>query len=157
MIPFEKIDKELERLGKTRAWLAEVTRRSPDSIRAALAPNAALKSRSSLLQKALTDALQREEADKDMMVQPIPPGYRNVFMDDAQLDRADRASREIGCPSLAEFCRDAILFRANEILEGKVDPVPSKISLSMVADGETPEHLKALPSKPVNYRDVKGK
>lgn len=64
MIPFDKIDERLEKLGRKRKWLAEVTGRSDHAIRAALAPNAAPKSRSSLLQKALTDAIEREEAER---------------------------------------------------------------------------------------------
>jgi hypothetical protein len=64
MIPFDEIDKRLELLGKTRAWLAEETGRSPDSIRAALAPNSPAKNRTALLQKALTDAIEREELER---------------------------------------------------------------------------------------------
>ena len=65
MIPFDKIDERLEKLGRKRKWLAEVTGRSDHAIRAALAPNAAPKSRSTLLQKALTDAIEREEAEQE--------------------------------------------------------------------------------------------
>ncbi len=61
MIPFDEIDERLKNMGKDRAWLAEKTRRSFDSIRSALAPNAKPKSRSALLQKALSDAIEREE------------------------------------------------------------------------------------------------
>jgi SOS-response transcriptional repressor LexA len=62
VIPFEEIDKRLEAIGKDRAWLAEVSRRSAGSIRAALAPNALAKSRSKLLQIALSEAIEKEEA-----------------------------------------------------------------------------------------------
>jgi hypothetical protein len=61
MIPFEEIDTRLAGIGKNRAWLAEMSGRSPSSLRSALAPNAAEKQRSSLLQKALTDAIEGEE------------------------------------------------------------------------------------------------
>jgi hypothetical protein len=61
MIPFDEIDQRLERLGKNRAWLAEASGRSPGSIRAALAPNGPEKQRTKLLQKALSDAIEREE------------------------------------------------------------------------------------------------
>jgi Arc/MetJ-type ribon-helix-helix transcriptional regulator len=64
MIQFEEISKRLEGIGKDRKWLAENSGRSYDSIRTALAKKAAPKSRSALLQKALTDAIEREEAEQ---------------------------------------------------------------------------------------------
>jgi hypothetical protein len=64
MIPFEDIEKRLKGIGKDRKWLAENSGRSYDSIRTALAKNAAPKSRSTLLQKALTDAIEREESEQ---------------------------------------------------------------------------------------------
>lgn len=75
MIPFDEIDNRLKELGKDRAWLADETSRSPDSLRAALAPKAKPKNRSSLLQKALTDAIVREEerqAAPPIPVAPVP-------------------------------------------------------------------------------------
>lgn len=64
MISFEDIPKRLKGIGKDRKWLAENSGRSYDSIRTALAKNAAPKSRSALLQKALTDAIEREEIEQ---------------------------------------------------------------------------------------------
>jgi hypothetical protein len=64
MIPFDEIDQRLEKLGRNRKWLVEATGRSDHAIRSALAPNATPKSRSALLQKALTDAIEREEAEQ---------------------------------------------------------------------------------------------
>lgn len=64
MIPFDEIDQILKKLGKNRKWLAEVTGRSDHSIRSALAPNAAPKSRSALMQKALSDAIEREATER---------------------------------------------------------------------------------------------
>ena len=125
MIPFEEIDTRLDGIDKDRKWLAEVTARSPDSIRAALAPNAHPKQRSSLLQKALSDAIEREEAAQAALQEPPQPGFHNIFLDDEQLVRADLASRQITAPSLVEFCRDAIVHRANELLAGREDPVPA--------------------------------
>lgn len=61
MIPFDQIDKRLEALGKDRSWLSQESGRKPDSIRVALAPNAPPAKRSTLLQKALSDAIEREE------------------------------------------------------------------------------------------------
>lgn len=153
MIPFEQMDAHLEALEKNRAWLAEITQRSPDSIRAALAPNAAKKSRSNLLQKALSEALERESEFQSFIEHPPLPGFQSVFVDDEQLDRADRASRSINSPSLAEFCRQAIIFRANEILAGNTDPVKVEPHLSMVADepGNDSFHSTPANSVPTKY------
>lgn len=62
MISFDAIDARLEILGKSRAWLAEVTGRSPDAIRGALAPNAPPHKRSDKLQRLLSEAIEKEEA-----------------------------------------------------------------------------------------------
>jgi hypothetical protein len=64
MIQFEDIEKRLKGIGKDRKWLADNSGRSYDSIRTALAKRAAPKSRSALLQKALTDAIEREESEQ---------------------------------------------------------------------------------------------
>ena len=64
MIPFDEIDQRLAKLGRNRKWLVEVTGRSDHAIRSALAPKATKKSRSALLQKALTDAIEREEMNQ---------------------------------------------------------------------------------------------
>ena len=84
MIPFEDIAKRLKGIGKDRKWLAENSGRSYDSIRTALAKKAAPKSRSSLLQKALTDAIEREEMEqakkpelvKSITLEPSTEEYR---------------------------------------------------------------------------------
>jgi SOS-response transcriptional repressor LexA len=62
MIPFDEIDSRLALIGKNRAWLVEVTGRSENSIRASLAPSAPDSKRSDLLQKALSDAIEKEES-----------------------------------------------------------------------------------------------
>lgn len=124
MIPFEEIDKRLDALGLDRKWLAESSGRKPDSIRVALAPNADPKNRTHLLQKALSDAIEREEEARAALQEPPMPGFHNVFLADEQLVRADLASRQISAPSLVDFCRDAIVHRANELLAGREDPVP---------------------------------
>lgn len=62
MIPFEEIDDRLGAIGKNRKWLVEQTGRSDGAIRSALAPGSLPKYKTSLLQKALTDAIEKEEA-----------------------------------------------------------------------------------------------
>ena len=123
MIPFEVSDKGLDDLKLNRKWLAKVTGRSEGSIRAALAPNAVPKQRTPLLQRALSDAIEREEEAQAALQEPPQPGFHNVFLDEAQLVRADLASRKINAPSLVDFCRDAIVHRAEELLAGREDPV----------------------------------
>lgn len=120
MIPFEEIDQRLAALGKDRAWLTETTPYSLNSIRQALAP--AGSARSTRLQKILSDAIEAEEARQGKQAS-MPPGFSAIFLDDEQLARADQASRLVSAPSLADFCREAILSRADEILrERKAGP-----------------------------------
>jgi hypothetical protein len=123
VIPFEEIDQRLDALKLGRKWLAEVTGRSPGSIRAALAPNAVPKQRTYLLQKALSDAIQAEESRRSS----IPPGYNEIFITDEEINLADQASRAAGSPSLAAFCHDAILEKARELLaeQSKITALPA--------------------------------
>lgn len=121
MIAFNEIDNRLAALGETRAWLAETTGRSPDSIRTALAPNAPASKRSSLLQTALSDAIEREEQARGSALPQIS-GIYEIRQTAEQSDRADRASRMVSADSFAEFCLAAIQHRANEILNRGIDP-----------------------------------
>lgn len=133
MIAFEDVDSRLAAIGKDRAWLATESGRSPGSIRTALAPKAHPKNRSELLQRALSNAIEREE-ERQRRQTDAPPGFSEIFLDDAQLARADQASRLIRSDSLAQFCREAIKFRADEILAGNADPVPPAGPLRAVAE-----------------------
>lgn len=120
MIQFEDIEKRLAVIGKDRAWLAKESKRSPGSIRSALAPNAHIKQRSSLLQKALTDAIEREEATQSGATSTqsrTPPGYSEIFLTNEEYDIADKASRLVNSPTMAAFCRDAIQAEAQRIIE----------------------------------------
>ena len=84
MIPFEDIENRLKKLGKDRMWLAEKSGRSHASIRTALAKSAVPKARSALLQKALSDAIEREEMEqakkpeltKSIVLEPSAEEYR---------------------------------------------------------------------------------
>ncbi len=64
MIAFENMDERLKAISKDRNWLAEVSGKKPDTIRGALAPNAPLFKRSESLQKALSEAIEREETSQ---------------------------------------------------------------------------------------------
>jgi hypothetical protein len=131
MIPFNEIDMRLEDLGKDRPWLASQTKRSPDSIRTALAPNAPPSKRSPLLQKALSDAIEREEALRGSTTPQIS-GVYEIRQTAEQSDRADRASRVVGAASFADFCLQAIQHRADEILNNRVDPCITRPPLAVV-------------------------
>jgi hypothetical protein len=129
MIPFEEIDAALKALGKDRAWLAIESGRKPDSIRVALATNADPKNRSELLQKALSDAIERErekraDAQRIQFEAPpeIPAGHTAIYLSGQTYEEAERASRIVGAPTLAAFCHDVIKTQARLILaenEGK--------------------------------------
>lgn len=121
MIPFDEIDMRLKSLGKDRVWLAKASGRKPDSIRVALAPNAVPAKRSELLQKALSDAIEREEASRGP-AQAQVSGIYEIRQTKEQAERADLASRAVNAPSLADFCLKAIMLRANEILNHQTDP-----------------------------------
>lgn len=149
MIPFEDMDERLRILGKTRSWLAEASGRSPDSIRTALAPNAPAAKRSQLLQRALSDAIEAESAGQEIAAK-VPPGYSAIFQTDEMHDRADRASRMVNSPSLADFCRDAIMTRVEEIMGAEAAEQSTEFTRQRtnyradlrVAEG-TPEDLSA--------------
>lgn len=119
VIPFEEMDARLKAMGLTRQWLAEASGRRPDSIRAALAPAAPPSKRSALIQKALSDAIEKEERDRaaaEGARVDVPPGYAAIFWTPEEFDRADRASRVAGAESVAEFCRDVIQTAARRLL-----------------------------------------
>lgn len=124
MIPFNEIDSRLEALGKNRAWLVDVTGRAEGSIRAALAPNAAPKQRTELLQRALSDAIEREEASRGPAAVQVT-GVYEIRQTPEQSRRADLASRAVNSPSLEDFCLRAIIHRAEEILSRGIDPCAS--------------------------------
>ena len=87
-----------------------------ESIRTALAPNAPASKRSKLLQRALSEPIEKEEEVTGLPVPKVAPGYSAIFLTDEQLDKADEASRLGPWDSLADFCRDAILSKADEII-----------------------------------------
>jgi hypothetical protein len=73
MIPFGEMKKRLGTLGKNVAWLAEVTARSEGAIRNALSSGAKEKDRSTHVQRALSDAIEREEQRQRTFAALAPP------------------------------------------------------------------------------------
>ena len=123
MIPFGEIDSRLEALGKDRPWLAEISARSPHSIRAALAPNAKPKSRSELLQKALSDAIEREESRQAALASHPPFERQQLVL--RPTDREYAAwCREAGGEPLQEWALAALNRAAARYLAGPV-PLPA--------------------------------
>ncbi len=62
MVRFEEMTPRLKALGLKPAWLAKESGRALQSIYCALAPNAAARYRSEFLQRALSEAIEREES-----------------------------------------------------------------------------------------------
>lgn len=122
MIEWHDMDSRLERIGKDRAWLAEMTPYSANSIRLALAPNS--NKRSDRLQSVLSKAIEDEEARKAHKTE-LPPGVHELWLTAEDLHRADMAARKVEAPSLAAFCRDAIQYRAREILARQAGKQPA--------------------------------
>lgn len=104
MIPFNEIDNRLEALRKDRSWLSLKSGRKPDSIRVALAPNAPPAKRSSLLQKALSDAIEAEEQRQDQSPDRTPaPDTITLIPTDEQYTRWSEAYKESDSPTLKDW------------------------------------------------------
>ena len=83
VIPFPEIDQRLKTIGKDRRWLALASGRSWNSIRNALAPNAAASQRSRHLQQALSQAIESEEQRQAAGVLDSPPVNQIVLRADS--------------------------------------------------------------------------
>lgn len=113
MIPWNDIDSRLAGLGKDRAWLASQTGYSDGHIRTVLAPSSSR--RTERIQLILSKAIEDEESRQSHKAE-LPPGVHELWLSAEDLHRADMAARKVEAPSLTAFCRDAIQFRAREIL-----------------------------------------
>lgn len=123
MIPFDEIDDRLEKLGLDRAWLSAASGRKPDSIRVALAPSAPPSKRSELLQRALSDAIEREEAARrPVAAPPVLPNRITVEPSVGEFDAWDRASRAAGAESLSEWAIDE-LNKAADAWFSRITPI----------------------------------
>jgi len=125
MIEWNDIDLRLAALGLNRAWLAEKTPYSKESIRQALAPKGS--ARSERMQIVLSRAIEDEEArraaaESQLQIREVRPGILEIFQSDEELHRSDLASRSVGAPSLLEFCHDVIVRETDRILAESVDP-----------------------------------
>lgn len=128
MIPFEQIDERLSGIDKDRKWLAEVTGRSAGAIRSALAPSASEKHRSELLQKALSDAIEREEGRKAEVV----PDQIALTPTPEQFEAWDRASRTANADTLKGWIIDELNKAAAE-WRAKITPIRLKADIQAAA------------------------
>lgn len=131
MIAFDEIDDRLKALGKNRLWLAEASGRSEGSIRAALAPNSVAKNRSELLQKALTDAIELEEAKQRKG--PELPDRISLEVNSAEFEAYNEASLAEGLTlkawAVEALNRAAIRSKLGEAAEKTVAfPTPAATS-----------------------------
>ncbi len=158
MIPFDEIDHRLEKLRKDRAWLAESTGRSASSIRSALAPNAHPKQRSEHLQRALSDAIEREEANQATTAPVLFPDRITLEVPSFKFDSYSNVAKEAGMTlkewAIEELNRAAEAWHA---AQAKIRQFPPSITsfpevpllraaagLPILADAEMVEPDRAL-------------
>ena len=115
------IEEVRARLGKlerknARSWLAEQTGYKENSVRQYLGPQGG-KGTPKFIREALR-VIDLEEARQKVNIPEAPP-WNVIFRTAEEFDKADRASRVAKAESLIEFCRAAILERAEGILAEK--------------------------------------
>lgn len=121
MIAFEHIKRRLAGLGKNRKWLAEKTGYSENTVRQYLGPKG--KHTEDFLKEA-SDAIEAEEA-RQKLGKPESHPWNLIFLSHEEFTRADRASRIDRADTLEEFCRKAILQKADALIATKQKSEPS--------------------------------
>ena len=112
VIDYEDIPRLLATLGKDRRWLAKQLKLSDNTIRQYLGPKG---KRTVEFMDEIERALTLEAA-RQRETQPEAPPWNVIFRTAEEFDKADRASRVAKAESLTEFCRAAILERADDLL-----------------------------------------
>ena len=115
VIDYEDIPRLLATLGKDRRWLAKQLKLSDNTIRQYLGPKG---KRTVEFMDEIERALTLEAA-RQRETQPEAPPWNVIFRTAEEFDKADRASRVAKAESLTEFCRAAILERADDLLAKK--------------------------------------
>ena len=115
MIDYEDIPRLLATIGKDRRWLAKQLKLSDNTIRQYLGPKG---KRTVELMEEIERVITLETARR-RETQPEAPPWNVLFRTAEEFDKADRASRAAKAESLTEFCRAAILERAEGILANK--------------------------------------
>lgn len=111
----QEIRRRLAAIGKDRKWLAVQLKMSEHTIRQYLQPKGKRT-------KEFMDDIERVitlEKARQRETQPEAPPWNVIFRTAEEFDKADRASRLAKAESLTEFCRAAILERAEGILAEK--------------------------------------
>lgn len=122
MIDYEDIPRLLATIGKDRRWLAKQLKLSDNTIRQYLGP----KGKRTV---EFMDDIERVitlEAARQRETQPEAPPWNVIFRTAEEFDKADRASRVAKAESLTEFCRAAILERADDLLAKKTRSADAK-------------------------------
>jgi hypothetical protein len=130
MIPFEKIDERLAELGLDRSWLAEKSGRKPDSIGSALAPSAHPSKRSKHLQRALSDAIEREEAARKSRAAAPDENLIRVSFNDEDFAVIESAAGIVQTP-IKDFITRAAIHQARAKVEesaGTQSPPPLTVT-----------------------------
>lgn len=111
----QEIRRRLAAIGKDRKWLAVQLKMSEHTIRQYLQPKGKRT-------KEFMDDIERVitlETAQQRELQPEAPPWNVIFRTADEFDRADRASRIVKAESLKDFCRNAILEKADELLAKK--------------------------------------
>jgi hypothetical protein len=111
----QEIRRRLAAIGKNRQWLAKQLKKSEETVRQYLQPKG---KRTKELMEEIERVIVLEEARQRENQADAPP-WNVLFRTAEEFDRADRASRLAKAESLTEFCRAAILERAEGILAEK--------------------------------------
>jgi hypothetical protein len=115
VIDYQDIPRLLATIGKDRRWLAKQLKLSENTNRQYLGPKG---KRTVELMDDIERVITLETA-RQREVQPEAPPWNVIFRTAEEFDKADRASRVVKAESLTEFCRAAILERAEGILAEK--------------------------------------
>ncbi len=111
----QEIRRRLAAIGKDRKWLAKQLRMSEHTIRQYLQPRG---KRTKEFMEEIDQTITLETA-RQRENQPDAPPWNAIFRTDDEFDRVDRASRIVNAESFKDFCRNAILERADELLARK--------------------------------------
>ena len=135
MIRFEDIDARLDGIGKNREWLVTASGRSAGSVRSALAPNASAQHRSSKLQKALSDAIEREEAaqrqaSESAAIEEIKQHAITIYPTRDQFRLWTRAFKQSSAEDMEQWAESGLDRLADEWLKSlespKIVPLPAR-------------------------------
>ncbi len=132
MIPYDQIDARLKALGLDRTWLAEQSGRNRDSIRVALAPNAPPAKRSELLQRALSETIEREELARRSST--LLPERVSIEGSKEEFDAWCRAYKASDADTLEDWAVEALNEAAKAWAKEQRKPVSYRPPLQSVAE-----------------------